>query len=121
MSAKVVMNPNAKEAKCFGLVTMSQESEAETAILKLNGYKLHNKEIVTSRVSATSCSRLIASSFHYRLAIFQYFIFSYSFFENYARTDHTSHGFTSVLNPVPMRERLHLNYIFLCLLLIFFL
>ena len=51
MSAKVVMNPNAKEAKCFGLVTMSQESEAETAIQKLNGYKLHNKEIVTSRVS----------------------------------------------------------------------
>lgn len=49
MSAKVVMNPNAKEAKCFGLVTMSQESEAETAIQKLNGYKLHNKEIVTSR------------------------------------------------------------------------
>ena len=51
MSAKVVMNPNAKEAKCFGLVTMSQESEAEVAIQKLNGYKLHNKEIVTSRVS----------------------------------------------------------------------
>ena len=53
MSAKVVMNPNAKEAKCFGLVTMSQESEAETAIQKLNGYKLHNKEIVTSRVCFT--------------------------------------------------------------------
>ncbi|KAL5255915.1 hypothetical protein ACHWQZ_G011213 [Mnemiopsis leidyi] len=49
MSAKVVMNPNAKEAKCFGLVTMSQESEAEVAIQKLNGYKLHNKDIVTSR------------------------------------------------------------------------
>jgi RNA recognition motif-containing protein len=53
MSAKVVMNPNAVEAKCFGLVTMSQESEAETAIQKLNGYKLHNKEIVTSRVSVS--------------------------------------------------------------------
>ena len=51
MSAKVVMNPNAKEAKCFGLVTMSQESEADTAIQKLNGYKLHSKDIVTSRVS----------------------------------------------------------------------
>ena len=51
MSAKVVMNPNAKEAKCFGLITMSKESEADVCIQKLNGYKLHSKEIVTARVS----------------------------------------------------------------------
>lgn len=61
MSAKVVMNPNAKEAKCFGLVTMSQESEAEVAIQKLNGYKLHNKDIVTSRVRISQYLNLVTS------------------------------------------------------------
>ena len=63
MSAKVVMNPNAKEAKCFGLVTMSQESEAEVAIQKLNGYKLHNKDIVTSRVRISQCLNLVTYLF----------------------------------------------------------
>lgn len=49
MSAKVVMNPNAKDAKCFGLITMSTESEADKAIARLNTHKLHERVITCER------------------------------------------------------------------------